>query len=79
MRCATCGNRFEAARADAVTCSARCRTARHRRMQALTPPWPQGPFDLLMVDLPLAWRGWSLRGEERSPQAWGNDIDGATT
>jgi N6-adenosine-specific RNA methylase IME4 len=38
-------------------------------MQALTPPWPQGPFDLAMVDLPLAWRGYSAKGEGRSPQA----------
>jgi N6-adenosine-specific RNA methylase IME4 len=39
-------------------------------MRALTPPWPEGgPFDLLMIDLPLAWHGYSAKGEGRSPQA----------
>jgi predicted nucleic acid-binding Zn ribbon protein len=67
-RCAVCGKKFTAIRTDAMTCSPRCRVARHRRMQALTPPWPEGRFDLLMVDLPLAWLGWSPKGEGRSPQ-----------
>jgi hypothetical protein len=29
-RCAACGRQFVAARADAITCSVRCRVARHR-------------------------------------------------
>jgi N6-adenosine-specific RNA methylase IME4 len=44
-------------------------------MQALTPPWPQGPFDLVVVDLPLAWRGYSAKGEGRSPQAHYETLD----
>jgi hypothetical protein len=31
VRCANCKKNFYAARADAVTCSARCRTALHRK------------------------------------------------
>jgi N6-adenosine-specific RNA methylase IME4 len=68
-RCAVCGTRFAASRADAMMCSSRCRVARYRRMRALTPPWPEGKFDLIMVDLPLSWRGYSPKGEGRSPQA----------
>ena len=58
---------FEAMRGDAVTCSA-CRKACERRLRAHTPPLPEGPFDLLLIDLPLAWRGRSPKGEGRSPQ-----------
>ena len=57
------------ARADAITCSTRCRVARFRELQASTPPFPKGgPFDLIVVDLPLRWDGWSVKGEGRSPQ-----------
>ncbi len=38
-------------------------------MQAQTPPFPTGRFDLFVVDLPLSWRGYSAKGEGRSPQA----------
>ena len=38
-------------------------------MQAQTPPFPTGRFDLFVVDLPLSWRGYSPKGEGRSPQA----------
>ena len=31
-RCAACGSHFVAARADAMTCSVRCRVAKHRRV-----------------------------------------------
>jgi hypothetical protein len=29
---------------------------------------PEGTFDLLLVDMPLAWHGRSRKGEGRSPQ-----------
>lgn len=36
----------------------------------MTPTWPEGgPFDLVAVDLPLAWAGYSAKGEAKSPQA----------
>jgi N6-adenosine-specific RNA methylase IME4 len=66
--CANCRQAFEAVRRDAVTCSPACRKARERRLRAQTPPLPTGTFDLLLVDLPLAWRGFSPKGEGRSPQ-----------
>jgi N6-adenosine-specific RNA methylase IME4 len=75
LRCVVCGARFIALRADALTCSPRCRVARHRRLQASTPPWPHGTFDLVMIDLPLAWKGWSHKGEGRSPQAHYQTLD----
>jgi N6-adenosine-specific RNA methylase IME4 len=66
--CANCRKTFEAVRRDAVTCSLACRKARERRLRALTPPLPTGTFDLLLVDQPVAWFGWSQKGEGRSPQ-----------
>ena len=42
---------FEAVRADAVTCSVKCRVARHRLFQARTPQLPTGTFDLVLVDI----------------------------
>jgi N6-adenosine-specific RNA methylase IME4 len=70
IKCAVCHRRFMPTRSDATTCSGRCRVARHRQIRAMTPPWPEGgPFDLVAVDLPLAWIGYSARGEAKSPQA----------
>src|SRR5215469_16767850 len=68
MRCEECGKRFTPRRASAITCSNRCRIARHRRLHASTPPWPEGTYDLVMVDFPLRWVGYSAKGEGRSPQ-----------
>jgi N6-adenosine-specific RNA methylase IME4 len=66
--CANCRKTFEAVRRDAVTCSPACRKQRERRLRARTPRLPAGIFDLLLVDLPLAWHGFSAKGEGRSPQ-----------
>jgi N6-adenosine-specific RNA methylase IME4 len=73
--CANCLRRFEAVRKDAVTCSPACRKARERRLRAQTPPLPEGTFDLLLVDLPLAWRAYSPKGEGRSPQRHYHTMD----
>lgn len=35
---------------------------------AITPPLPPGPFDLIYADPALFFRGWSRKGEGRSPQ-----------
>ena len=35
-RCAHCGDSFSSKRGDAITCSIRCRTARHRRIHKET-------------------------------------------
>jgi N6-adenosine-specific RNA methylase IME4 len=67
-QCPVCQQSFTPLRADAVTCSARCRVARARWIQTNTPAWPQGVYDLVVVDLPLRWTGYSAKGEERSPQ-----------
>jgi N6-adenosine-specific RNA methylase IME4 len=74
-RCANCGEIFEVVRRDAVTCSPACRKARERRLRAQTPPLPEGTFDLVLVDLPLAWRGFSPKGEGRSPQRHYDTMD----
>jgi hypothetical protein len=58
-----------------MMCSTRCRVARHRRIQATTPPWPQGRFDLILVDLPLSWKACSRNGEGRSPQQHYRTLD----
>lgn len=68
LRCEMCGERFEAVRRNAVTCSPACREKRHRWLRAMTPSFPSGTFDLVVVDLPLRWTGWSAKGEGRSPQ-----------
>jgi len=68
LLCLQCRSWFEATRNDAVTCSPACRVARRRWIAANTPPWPEGIFDLVVVDLPLRWTGYSSKGEERSPQ-----------
>jgi N6-adenosine-specific RNA methylase IME4 len=68
LLCPVCRKFFEPIRRDAVTCSVRCRVARQRELQASTPPWPEGIFDLVVVDLPLRWTGRSPKGEGRSPQ-----------
>ena len=68
MRCEECGKSFTPRRASAITCSTRCRVARHRRLHAATPPWPEGTYDLVMVDFPMRWTGFSAKGEGRSPQ-----------
>lgn len=69
-RCTECHRPILDARAGTLTCSVACRTARHRRLQAKTPAWPSGgPYDLVLVDLPLNWIAYSRKGEERSPQA----------
>jgi len=75
MRCAECQRSFHPLRADAVTCSTRCRVARYRRLKATTPPWPAGTYDLVMVDLPLRWVGYSTKGEGRSPQRHYDTMD----
>jgi predicted nucleic acid-binding Zn ribbon protein len=61
-KCPVCLKSFEPVRRDAVTCSVRCRVARQRRLQAITPPWPEGVFDLVMIDLPLRWTARSPKG-----------------
>lgn len=66
--CTECRRRFEPVRRDAVTCSPACHVKRYRRLQAQTPPFPSGTFDLLMIDLPLRFDTWSDKGEGRSPQ-----------
>lgn len=69
--CVHCRKTFSATRRDAITCSATCRKARERRLRATTPPLPDlppGSVQLLLVDLPLAWRAYSDKGEGRSPQ-----------
>ena len=68
LLCLQCRSWFEAARNDAVTCSPACRVARRRWIAANTPPWPEGIYDLVVVDLPLRWTGYSAKGEARSPQ-----------
>jgi len=70
-----CGKTFLAVRRDAVSCSAACRKARERKLRKQTPPLPEGVFDLLLVDLPLAWRGFSGKGEGRSPQRHYDTMD----
>jgi N6-adenosine-specific RNA methylase IME4 len=75
-RCTECQKLFAASRKGAITCSERCRVARHRRLHAVTPPWPKGgSFDLWMVDLPLRFTGRSLKGEGRSPQRHYSTMD----
>lgn len=69
--CAHCRRSFEAVRYDAITCSQVCRKARERRLRTITPPLPalpEGSVELLLIDLPLAWHGFSPKGEGRSPQ-----------
>ncbi len=74
--CMNCLKRFEPVRRDAVTCSPACRQARARRLRAQTPPLPEGEtFDLLLLDLPLDWHGWSRKGEGRSPQRHYDTMD----
>jgi len=69
MKCVVCRKSFIAKRADALTCSGRCRMKYLRWLTEITPPWPEGgPFDLFTVDLPLRWTGWSPKGEGHSPQ-----------
>jgi N6-adenosine-specific RNA methylase IME4 len=75
MRCPVCRRWFDAVRDDAVTCSVKCRVARHRLLRAGTPPLPNGPFDLVLVDLPLGWEGYSVKGEGRSPQVHYRTMD----
>ena len=53
LRCLQYRSWFQAARNDAVTCSPACRVARRRWIAANTPPWPEGIYDLVVVDLPL--------------------------
>jgi hypothetical protein len=65
VRCPICRGWFEAIRADAMTCSVKCRVARHRLLHANTPRFPNGPFDLVLVDLPLRWEG--LQRQRRGP------------
>jgi hypothetical protein len=36
---------------------------------------PEGTFDLLLLDLPLDWRGYSRKGEGRSPQRHYDTMD----
>ena len=73
--CTNCRKTFEAIRGDAVTCSPACRKARERRLRTQTPSLPTGTFDLLLVDLPLAWHGFSAKGERRSPQRHYDTMD----
>jgi hypothetical protein len=73
--CENCLKRFEPVRRDAVTCSPACRQARARRLRAQTPPLPEGTFDLLLLDLPRDWRGYSPKGEGRSPQRHYDTMD----
>jgi len=68
LKCAYCRETFKAVRRDAVTCSPTCRKARERKLRAQTPPLPEGTFDLLLIDLPLAYQAYSKKGEGRSPQ-----------
>jgi N6-adenosine-specific RNA methylase IME4 len=68
--CPVCRKSFVPSRRDAVTCSGRCRVARQRELRAITPPWPEGTFDLVVVDLPLRWVAYSPKGEGRSPQRY---------
>jgi N6-adenosine-specific RNA methylase IME4 len=76
MRCLECNKKLpKETRSDATTCSTRCRVARHRRIRAATPPWPGGKFDLVIIDNPLDWKGYSRKGEGRSPQAHYETLD----
>jgi len=68
LTCPVCRKRFEAVRCDAVTCSPACREKRYRGLRTMTPPFPSGTFDLVLVDLPLRWDAFSFKGEGRSPQ-----------
>jgi hypothetical protein len=43
--------------------------AYHRWLREITPPWPEGEFDLVTIDLPLSFIAYSPKGEGRSPQA----------
>jgi hypothetical protein len=72
MKCVVCHVPFKAHRADALTCSGRCRVAYHRYLQEITPPWPTPPpggYQLVSIDLPLGWEAYSPKGEGRSPQS----------
>jgi hypothetical protein len=72
MKCIVCHVPFKAHRADALTCSGRCRVACHRYLQEITPPWPTSPpggYQLVSIDLPLGWEAYSPKGEGRSPQS----------
>src|SRR5215469_4658314 len=51
-RCLVCGKRFARLRRNRLTCSDACRQARSRRLRAATPPFPEGPFDLILADPP---------------------------
>jgi N6-adenosine-specific RNA methylase IME4 len=73
-RCHQCGKTFETQRSDAATCSTKCRVARHLRLQATTPPWPNGKFDLIYADPPWHVRAYAepektagFRGGRRLP------------
>jgi len=61
LLCPMCRIRFLPTRRDAVTCSLKCRVARQRWLQAITPPWPEEVFDLAVFDLPLRWVAYSKR------------------
>jgi hypothetical protein len=74
-KCPVCLKSFVPSRDDAVTYSGRCRVARQRWLQAFTPQWPEGVFDLAVVDVPLRWTAWSRKGEGRSPQRYYPTMD----
>ncbi len=74
-RCLMCRRTFEAERADAVTCSATCRQARARYLRSLTPPLPEGPFDLVYADPGLHFMTYSPAGQGRSPSSKYDALD----
>ena len=61
-RCVVCGARFQRVRSSRLTCSDRCRQQRSRAVRANTPPFPEGKFDLILVDPPWLFeqRKWGL-------------------
>lgn len=69
MRCEECGRRFDAMRRDTRACSTTCRQRLYRRMRAVTPPLPAGPFDLILADPPWHFTTYSAAGQVKSPGA----------
>src|SRR5262249_37073003 len=65
-RCSYCGRPFAARRHSARTCSDVCRQRLCSTRRALTPPFPAGPFDLILADPPWDFATYSEKGQGRS-------------
>lgn len=67
LRCAVCDQPFDASRRSKKTCSDSCRQTLSRMRRAATPPFPEGPFDLILADPPWHFATYSDKGQGRGP------------